>query len=218
MPTSDVTESASSTVAEILAKLETDRKTGLNAAQLQERLKKYGPNALPEEKKSALSAFLSYFWGPIPWMIEAAALMAFIVGDWGDFVIITSLLLFNALLGFWEEHEASNALDALKNSLALKSRALRDGIWQQVDARTLVPGDIVRLYLGDVVPADCKLLAGDYISIDQSALTGESLPVSKKVADDAYSGSIVKQGEMIAVVTATGSNTYFGRTAKLVAT
>jgi H+-transporting ATPase len=217
MPAADVTESISSTVAEILAKLETDPKNGLNAAQLQERLKKYGPNALAEEKKSALSAFLAYFWGPIPWMIEAAALMALIVRDWGDFTIIASLLLFNALLGFWEEHEASNALDALKNSLALKARVLRSGEWQEVDARTLVPGDIVRLYLGDVVPADCNLIQGDYISIDQSALTGESLPVTKKSGEEAYSGSVVKQGEMVAVVTATGANTFFGRTAKLVA-
>jgi H+-transporting ATPase len=175
MSVSDVAESASPTIAEILAKLGTDPKTGLNSSQLQERLSKYGPNALPEEKKSALSALLAYFWGPIPWMIEAAALMALIVRDWGDFTIITSLLLFNALLGFWEEHEASNALDALKNSLALKARVLRSGKWQQVDAQTLVPRDIVRLYLGDVVPADCKLIQGDYISIDQSALTGESL-------------------------------------------
>jgi len=98
---------------------------------------------LAEEKKSALSALLTYFWGPIPWMIEAAALMALIVRDWGDFTIIASLLLFNALLGFWEEHEASNALDALKSSLALKARVLRDGKWQQVDAHTLVPGDII---------------------------------------------------------------------------
>ena len=209
--------SPSPTVAEILTKLGTDPKTGLNPSQLQERLSKYGPNALPEEKKSALSAFLVYFWGPIPWMIEAAALMALVVGDWGDFTIITSLLLFNALLGFWEENEASNALDALKNSLALKARVLRSGKWEQVDARTLVPGDIVRLYLGDVVPADCKLIQGDYISIDQSALTGESLPVSKKSGEDAYAGSVVKQGEMVAVITATGVNTFFGRTAKLVA-
>src|SRR5437868_6747474 len=150
-------------------------------------------------------------------MIEAAALMALIVRHWGDLTIIASLLLFNALLGFWEEHEASNALDALKSSLALKARLLRDGKWQQVDAQTLVPGDIIRLYLGDVVPADCTLIAGDYISIDQSALTGESLPVSKKSGADAYSGSIVKQGEMTAVITATGANTFFGRTAKLVA-
>ncbi len=158
MPASDLARSAGPTVAEILAKLGTDPRTGLNSVQLQERLSKYGPNALPEDKKSALSGLLAYFWGPIPWMIEAAALMALIVGDWGDLTIITSLLLFNALLGFWEEHEASNALDALKNSLALKARALRGGKWEQVDAQTLVPGDIVRLYLGDVVPADCKLI------------------------------------------------------------
>ncbi len=217
MPTLDTAGSASPTVAEILTNLGADPKTGLSPAALQERLNKYGPNALAEEKKSALSAFVTYFWGPIPWMIEAAALMALVVKDWGDFTIITSLLLFNALLGFWEEREASNALDALKSSLALKARALRGGKWEQVDARTLVPGDILRLYLGDVVPADCKLIQGDYISIDQSALTGESLPVTKKSGEDAYSGSIVKQGEMIAVVTATGGNTFFGRTAKLVA-
>src|SRR5437762_11289601 len=217
MSASDLAESASPSVVGILGKLGTDPKTGLNSVELQERLSKYGPNALPEEKKSALSAFIAYFWGPIPWMIEAAALMALIVGDWGDLTIISSLLLFNALLGFWEEHEASNALDALKNSLALKARALRSGKWEQVDARTLVPGDIVRLYLGDVVPADSKLIQGDYISIDQSALTGESLPVTKKSGKDAYSGSVVKQREMVAVVTATGANTFFGRTAKLVA-
>src|SRR6266446_9380690 len=127
MPSSDVAESANSSIAEILAKLGADPKTGLDSAQLHARLSKYGPNALPEEKKSALAAFLAYFWGPIPWMIEAAALVALIVRGCGDLTIIVSLLLFNALLGFWEEHEASNALDALKNSLALKARVLRSG-------------------------------------------------------------------------------------------
>src|SRR5450756_1132751 len=179
MPTLDLIGSANSSLAETLAKLGTDPKTGLSPAELQERLNKYGPNALAEQKRCALSAFVAYFWGPIPWMIEAAAMMALIVGDWGDFTIITSLLLFNAVLGFWEEHEASNALDALKSSLALKARALRGGKWEQVDARTIVPGDIIRLYLGDVVPADCKLIQVDYINIDQSALRGESLPVTK---------------------------------------
>src|SRR6184192_319765 len=217
MPTPNDTGSASPTVAETLTNLGVDPKVGLNPAELQEHFNNYGPNALAEEKKSALSAFFAYFWGPIPWMIEAAALMALIVKDWGDFTIIASLLLFNALLGFWEEHEAANALDALKSSLALKARVLRDGKWQEVDARTLVPGDVIRLYLGDVVPADCKLIEGNYISIDQSALTGESLPVSKKSGANAYSGSMVKQGEMTAAVTATGANTFFGRTAKLVA-
>src|SRR5213595_1652972 len=120
MSASDLAESASPSVVGILGKLGTDPKTGLNSVELQERLSKYGPNALPEDKKSVLSGLLAYFWGPIPWMIEAAALMALIVGDWGDLTIITSLLLVNALLGFWEEHEASDALDALKNSLALR--------------------------------------------------------------------------------------------------
>jgi H+-transporting ATPase len=161
MQTPNVTGAAGPTVAETFAKLGADPRAGFTNAEVQERLKKYGRNALVEKQKSAFAALLGYFWGPIPWMIEAAALMAFIVGDWGDFAIITSLLLFNALLGFWEEHETSNALDALKSSLALKARALRNGTWQQIDARTLVPGDIVRLYLGDVVPADCKLIAGD---------------------------------------------------------
>jgi H+-transporting ATPase len=125
MQTPDATGTAP-TIAETLAKLGADAKTGLADAEVQARLQKYGPNALVEKQKNAFAALLAYFWGPIPWMIEAAALMAFIVGDWGDFTIITSLLLFNALLGFWEEHEASNALDALKSSLALKARALRN--------------------------------------------------------------------------------------------
>jgi H+-transporting ATPase len=200
-----------------LKRLGVDPQSGLATSDVETRLGKYGPNSLEEKKSSPLLAFLAYFWGPIPWMIEAAALTALVVQDWGDFTIITVLLLLNAVLGFWEEHEASSALDALKHSLALKARALRDGKWTEVDAKTLVPGDVIRLYLGDVVPADCRLIEGPYLSIDQAALTGESLPVSKKSGDDAYSGSIVKQGEMVAVVTATGSDTYFGRTAKLVA-
>jgi H+-transporting ATPase len=215
-----VTSSASAktpTIDETLKELGVDPKAGLSASESQARLAKSGPNALQEKKKSGLTQFLNFFWGPIPWMIEAAAVTALLVNDWGDFVIITSLLLFNAGLGFWEEYAASNALESLKNSLALKARVLREGLWNEIDASTLVPGDIVRLYLGDVVPADCKLISGDYLSVDQAALTGESLPVTKKVGDDAYSGSIVKQGEMIGVVTATGSNTFFGRTAKLVA-
>jgi H+-transporting ATPase len=151
MQTPDATASAAPTIAETLAKLEADDKTGLTDAEVQ-------PNALVEQQRNAFAALVAYFWRPISWMIEAGALMAIIVGAWGDFTIITSLLLFYALLGFWEEHEASNALNALKGSRALKARALRNGGWQQIDARTLVPGAIVRLYLGDVVPADCNSL------------------------------------------------------------
>src|SRR2546423_13404722 len=143
MQTPDVTGAAGLTIVQTPAKGGADTKTGLTEGEVQTRLKTCGSNALVEKQKSTLAALAGYFWAPIPWMIEAAALMAFVVGDWGDFAIITSLLLFNALLGFWEEHEASNALDALKSSLALKARVLRSGKWEQVDAQTLVPGDIV---------------------------------------------------------------------------
>ncbi len=190
--------------------------SGLSSDEVEERLSQYGPNALEEKKVNPLIKFLSYFWGPIPWMIEVAAILSAIVQHWSDFAIICALLIFNAIVGFWQEYKAGNAVEALKKKLALKARALRDGTWQQVDAKSLVPGDIIRLRLGDIVPADVLLLSGDYLSIDQSALTGESLPVSKSIGDTAYSGSIVKQGEMVAVVTATGKNTYFGKTAELV--
>jgi H+-transporting ATPase len=113
------------TIDDTLEQLGVDPKTGLSITDAQARLTKYGPNAIVEEKKSELAAFLGFFWGPIPWMIEAAALTALLVRDWGDFTIIASLLVFNAVLGFWEEHAASNALDSLKNSLALKARVLR---------------------------------------------------------------------------------------------
>lgn len=205
-------------VPSTLARLEVDPKVGLSDATVDTRLQKYGPNALEEEQQSFWKSLAPYFWGPIPWMIEAAAIMALVLEDWGDFSIIMVLLLFNAALGFWEEHQATNALDALKGSLALRARVLRNGAWGEVEAAKLVPGDIVRIRLGDVVPADATLLEGDYLSIDEAALTGESLPVSKAVGDQAYSGSIVKQGEMVAAVTATGGETFFGRTAKLVQT
>ncbi|MCD4825788.1 MAG: plasma-membrane proton-efflux P-type ATPase, partial [Phycisphaerae bacterium] len=193
--------------------------SGRNGLLVQEaisRLEQDGPNALETEQTNALRKFLLYFWGPIPWMIEIAAVLSAVVQHWGDFVIIMVLLIFNAVIGFWEEHKASNALDALKNQLALKARVLRDGVWGEIAAADLVSGDVIRLRMGDIIPADVKLFAGDYISIDQAALTGESLPVAKKVGDIAYSGSVAKQGEMSAVVTATGNNTFFGRTAKLV--
>ena len=189
---------------------------GLTSLEARNRLGQYGPNALEDKKRSQWGVFLGFFWGPIPGMIEAAAILALAVKDFGDFAIITALLVFNAVLGFWEEHEASNALAALKGALAQKARALRDGQWQEVDSAALVPGDVVRLRMGDVAPADVMLIADGYLSIDQAALTGESLPVSKQRGDPAYAGSIVKKGETVAVVTATGGNTFFGRTAKLV--
>ncbi|HET6374467.1 MAG TPA: HAD-IC family P-type ATPase, partial [Methylocella sp.] len=202
----------------VLASLATDQKLGLSAAEAQKRLAQWGPNSLEEKKESGLKIFLGYFWGPIPWMIEAAAAMAAAAGDWGDLTIILALLIFNAVLGFLEEHQASNALAALKNALALKAKVLRSGRWSGIEAKAVVPGDILRIRLGDVVPADARLISGAFLSVDQAALTGESLPVTKKAGDIVYSGSIAKQGEMEAVVIATGSRTYFGRTAKLVET
>jgi H+-transporting ATPase len=191
---------------------------GLSGTEADARLAQYGPNALEEEKEHPLLKFLSYFWGPIPWMIEVAAILSALVKHWGDLVIILFLLVFNAIIGFWEEHEASNALEALKEQLALKARVLRDGQWQEIEARNLVPGDVIRVRPGDIMPADVKLVEGEYLSVDQSALTGESLPVNKAEGDIAYSGSIAKQGEMVALVTSTAGNTFFARTAKLVET
>ncbi|MCG6963968.1 MAG: plasma-membrane proton-efflux P-type ATPase [Acidobacteria bacterium] len=189
---------------------------GLSASEADRRLQQYGPNVLAEKKVSPILQFLSYFWGPIPWMIEVAAILSAIVRHWPELAIILVLLLFNAVVGFWQEHQAANAVEALKKQLAIKARARRGGQWTEVDAADLVPGDIIRLRLGDVIPADLKLAEGEYLSVDQSALTGESLPVDKKPGDVAYSGSVAKQGEMVGVVTATGSATFFGRTAKLV--
>ena len=126
------------------------------------------------------------------------------------------MLFINAGVGFWQEFKADNAIALLKQRLALKARVKRDGVWKDVEAKLLVPGDLVHVKLGNIVPADLKLIGGSYLSVDQSALTGESLPVDKKAGDDAYSGSIAKQGEMDGVVSATGMQTYFGKTAHLV--
>jgi H+-transporting ATPase len=189
---------------------------GLSTAQARERLTQYGYNELPEEKTNPLLKFLAYFWGPIPWMIEAAIVLSALVRHWADFYIILTLLVANAVVGFWEEYQAAGAIAALKAQLALRARVRRGGSWSTCPARELVPGDRLRLRLGDIIPADARLLEGDPIEVDQSALTGESLPVSRKVGDAVYSGSIVRQGEIDALVYGTGRNTYFGKTAGLV--
>jgi H+-transporting ATPase len=190
---------------------------GLSTEEARDRLARFGPNALVEHKQSVLVKLLGYFWGPIPWMIEVAAALSAMLRHWADLAIIVVLLVFNAAVGFWQEYQAGNAIEQLKKRLALKARVRRDGRWQEIEARELVPGDLVRLRLGDVIPADVKLAQGDYLSVDQSALTGESLPAEKGPGDLAYSGSVAKQGEMEGVVTATGMHTYFGKTARLVA-
>jgi H+-transporting ATPase len=189
---------------------------GLTQAEAQKRLQQYGPNEIVEKKTNLLLKFLSYFWGPIPWMIEAAVILSALVRHWPDFFIILALLLSNAMVGFWEEREAGDAIAALKSQLAIKARVLRGGKWTNPAARELVPGDVVRLRIGDIVPADARLLDGDEVEVDQSALTGESLPVSRKPGDAVFSGSIVRQGEIGAMVYGTGADTFFGKTAELV--
>ena len=189
---------------------------GLSASEAGIRLREMGSNEIPVEKINPLVKFVRYFWGPIPWMIEVAAIMSIVIHHIEDFWIISALLMLNAVVGFWQEHKADNAIELLKQKLAPTARVMRDGTWTEVPARELVPGDIVRVRLGDIVPADIKLVDGDYLQVDESALTGESLPVEKVVTDVAYSGSVIHQGEMDALVVATGLNTYFGKTAKLV--
>ena len=151
---------------------------GLSQAEAQKRLAQYGPNEIEEKKTNPFLKFLTYFWGPIPWMIEAAVILSGVVRHWPDFFIILLLLVSNAVVGFWEEHQAGNAIAALKAKLAIKAKVKRDGKWITPAARELVPGDVIRLRLGDIVPADARLLEGDPVEVDQSALTGESLPVT----------------------------------------
>jgi len=189
---------------------------GLSHAEAQQRLIQYGPNEIEEKKSNLFLKFLSYFWGPIPWMIEAAVVLSAVARHWPDFGIILVLLLANALVGFWEEHKAGNAIAALKAKLAITAQVKRDGKWTTSAARELVPGDVIRVRLGDIVPADARLLEGDPIEVDQSALTGESLPVPHTSGEAVFSGSIIRTGEIDALVYATGPNTYFGKTAQLV--
>jgi H+-transporting ATPase len=189
---------------------------GLTQAEAAKRLIQYGPNEIEEKKTNMFLKFLTYFWGPIPWMIEAAVILSAVARHWPDFFIILLLLIANALVGFWEEREAGNAIEALKAKLAVKARVKRDGKWINPAARELVPGDVIRLRLGDIIPADARLLEGDSVEVDQSALTGESLPAIRKSGEAVFSGSIVRQGEIGALVYATGANTYFGKTAQLV--
>ena len=204
------------TIQEALTKFHSSIEHGLTQEEAANRLKQDGPNAIEERHISPLKRFLTFLWGPIPWMIEIAAVLSAVVRHWEDFVIIFFMLALNAVVGFWEEFKADNEIEALKKNLALHSRVLRDGKWSDVEAKTLVSGDIVMVKLGNVIPADLKLVDGDYLSIDQAALTGESLPVDKKKNDVAYSGSIVRMGQMNGLVVATGMNTLFGRTARLV--
>ena len=189
---------------------------GLTHTEAEKRLAQFGYNEIEEKKASPVLRFLSYFWGPIPGMILIAAILSAVLRHWPDLGVILALLILNAVVGFREEYQAGNAIAALKARLALQARVRRDGKWMTIAARELVPGDVVRLRIGDIIPADVRLLEGDPIEVDQSALTGESLPVEHRAGDAVYSGSIVRQGELEALVYATGKDTYYGKTAELV--
>jgi H+-transporting ATPase len=210
-------EFAQQPVEETARELQVDPARGLSAAEAGTHLQRYGYNQVEEKEEPLWHRVLRRFWGPIAWMIEAAAILSAVVQKWEDFGIILVMLLVNAGLDFFQEHRALNALRALKQRLASEVIVLRDGAFKTIAARELVPGDIVKLRIGNVVPADVQLLQGDYLLLDQSTLTGESLPVSKKIGDIGYSSTIVKQGEMLAIVVNTGVNTNFHTVVALVA-
>ena len=201
----------------VLKSLGSGVETGLDPDEAARRMAEYGPNEITEREEPLWHRVFRRFWGPIPWMIEAAALLSALVQKWEDFAIILVMLLVNAGLDFFQEHRALNALQALKAKLANEAIVRRSGRFLTLPVRELVPGDIVKLRIGDIVPADVKLVDGDYLSIDQAALTGESLPVSRKAGAIAYANTIVKQGEMLALVVNTAMHTAFAGVVSLVA-
>ncbi|TDH66910.1 hypothetical protein CCR75_000410 [Bremia lactucae] len=199
-----------------LDKLKTSRE-GLTSHEAEKRLAEHGPNKLPEEKINKLTLFLSFMWNPLSWAMEVAAVLSIVLLDYPDFALILFLLLLNACIGYFEEMQAGDAVSALMGELAPEAKVFRDGEIRNIPADLLVPGDVLRVRLGDVIPADLKFLEGDSVKVDQSSLTGESLPVTKREGDEGYSGSVVKQGEIEAVVTSTGVNTFLGRAAEKIA-
>ncbi|KAH9715597.1 ATPase 9 plasma membrane-type [Citrus sinensis] len=209
-------------INEVFEQLKCTRE-GLSNEEGQKRLVIFGPNKLEEKKESKVLKFFGFMWNPLSWVMEIAAIMAIALAngggkppDWQDFVGIVVLLLINSTISFIEENNAGNAAAALMAGLAPQTKVLRDGAWREQEASILVPGDVISIKLGDIIPADARLLDGDPLKIDQSALTGESLPVTKMPGDEVFSGSTCKQGEIEAVVIATGVHTFFGKAAHLV--
>jgi H+-transporting ATPase len=185
---------------------------GLSSAQAASVRAEFGPNAVFEEAIHPLRSFARHFWAPVPWMLEATIGLQIIVGAWLTASMIAALLLFNVLLAAFQESRANAALALLKGRLTLTSRVRRDGAWVDGPAADLVPGDIVQVSLGDVVPADVRIVNGSLL-LDQSMLTGESILVEMDAGTTAFAGGLVRRGAAIARVTATGTRTYFGRTA-----
>jgi H+-transporting ATPase len=194
-----------------------DQATGLTSEEAHQRLQKVGPNAVPDTALHPLRQALAKFWAPVPWMLEAAIVLELVLGKYLEAAIIAALVVFNAALGFFQESRAQATLAALKSRLALNASVQRDGAWKTVPAAELVPGDLVKLSLGGVVAADVKLIGGEVL-LDQSMLTGESIPIEAGAGVQAFAGALVRRGEAVAEVTATGPRTKFGRTAELVRT
>jgi H+-transporting ATPase len=194
-----------------------DLPSGLTGDEARHRLQKFGPNAMPDTSEHPLRLVLEKFWAPVPWMLEAAIALQVALGDYPEAAIIAGLLVFNAALGLLQEGRAQATLTALKSRLAMTASVRRDGKWASVPAAELVPGDVVKLSLGGVVAADVHLTGGE-ILLDQSMLTGESVPIEASAGTHTYAGALVRRGEAVAEVTATGKRTKFGRTAELVRT
>ncbi len=194
---------------------DTAARQGLTSGEAAKRLQEYGLNTVRQERANPLWAFLGKFWAPVPWMLEATIALQLFLGKTVEAIIIAILLGFNSVLSFFEEARSSNALALLRKRLSSQARVLRDGRWQLLAAQELVPGDVIHLRMGDIAPADVHLIQGEVL-LDQSALTGESLPVEASGGGTTYAGAIVKRGEATGEVTATGQRTYFGKTAELV--
>ena len=192
-----------------------DFTSGLKQTEVENCRKQYGYNEVPEKRSTPLLNFLKKFWGLTAWMLELIIILSWFLHKESDAYIVMGLLVFNAIIGFAQEYNAANAVEALKKKLQVNAKILRDGVWKIVTARELVPGDIIRIRIGDFVPADVKIIQGE-IGVDQSALTGESIEVEKKLKEIVYSGSLVSRGEASGIVVLTGTSTYFGRTVQLV--
>ncbi len=188
---------------------------GLTTKEAQERLAQYGPNAIQEMEKSPILEFFLKFWSPVPWLLESTFILQMTLGKTNEAFITFCLLVFNALVGYMQERKAQSALSLLRKQLKIKARALRNGVWIFLDAQEIVKDDVIRVRMGDFLPADVKLIEGNVL-VDSSVITGESLPVELSAGSPAFSGSIVKRGEATGVVTATGKRSFFGRTAELV--
>jgi H+-transporting ATPase len=203
------------TAAEALAVLRTDVRVGLGDTEVQSRLRESGHNEVPERKTNPALRFIGKFWGLTAWMLEAIIVLSWFLRRYPDLYIVTALLVLNAIVSFSQERRASRAVGLLRKKLQVKARVLRDGAWRSVQAKDLVPGDVIRVRPGDFVPADAKVVTGE-LEVDQSMLTGESLTTERNTDDVLFSGSVIRRGEASAVVILTGVRTYFGRTAELV--